>query len=338
MGLRYRKSIKLGPMRINLSKSGIGWSVGVKGARFTKKANGGYRTTMSVPGTGVSYVKDYSAGSAAQNQDAHTQDPQQIDPAQREQILSQRYEQQTKKTGSAAKWVVGFLVAALIIAAVFIVPKLFDKSKDAISTEDIPKTAIWYPESRITFASYPGSVRPGDHVSITAHGFPNTVHNIVVLVGDDPIKSTDLISMQSSITGNVSWDWDIPDDAAPGQYYIIVAAGDYVNCIDYAILDAAGNVVGDAPAHDDPYAYLPDTEQDEIGANLDMEYEPAEETWEEQPADTQQTADPAVTIVYVTESGSKYHNAGCRHLSDSSIPISLTTAEDQGYTACKDCH
>ena len=83
MGLRYRKSIKLGPMRINLSKSGIGWSVGVKGARFTKKANGGYRTTMSVPGTGVSYVKDYSAGSVAQNQSAHTQDPQQIDPAQR---------------------------------------------------------------------------------------------------------------------------------------------------------------------------------------------------------------------------------------------------------------
>ena len=60
MGLRYRKSIKMGPFRINLSKSGIGYSVGVKGYRVTKKAGGGYRTTVSIPGTGISHVKEYS--------------------------------------------------------------------------------------------------------------------------------------------------------------------------------------------------------------------------------------------------------------------------------------
>ncbi len=59
MGLRFRKSIKVGKStRINLSKSGIGFSVGSKGARVTKKAGGGTRTTLSVPGTGISYVKD----------------------------------------------------------------------------------------------------------------------------------------------------------------------------------------------------------------------------------------------------------------------------------------
>lgn len=35
MGMRYRKSIKAGPFRINLSKSGMGWSVGGKGYRYT---------------------------------------------------------------------------------------------------------------------------------------------------------------------------------------------------------------------------------------------------------------------------------------------------------------
>lgn len=59
MGLRFRKSMKLGPLRINFSKSGIGYSYGVKGFRVTHKANGGVRTTASIPGTGVSYVKDY---------------------------------------------------------------------------------------------------------------------------------------------------------------------------------------------------------------------------------------------------------------------------------------
>ncbi len=58
MGWRYRKSINLGlGFRINLSKSGIGYSWGFPGYRITKMANGGNRTTYSLPGTGISYVE-----------------------------------------------------------------------------------------------------------------------------------------------------------------------------------------------------------------------------------------------------------------------------------------
>lgn len=59
MGFRFRKSIPVGKhFRINLSKSGVGYSWGVKGARFTKTANGKNRTTLSVPGTGISYTTE----------------------------------------------------------------------------------------------------------------------------------------------------------------------------------------------------------------------------------------------------------------------------------------
>ena len=58
MGFRFRKSMNFGPFRINLSKSGVGYSFGGKGFRWTKKANGGTRTTASIPGTGISYVKE----------------------------------------------------------------------------------------------------------------------------------------------------------------------------------------------------------------------------------------------------------------------------------------
>lgn len=61
MGFRFRKSVKAGPFRINFSKSGIGYSVGGKGFRYTKKANGGTRTTYSIPGTGISYVEETGA-------------------------------------------------------------------------------------------------------------------------------------------------------------------------------------------------------------------------------------------------------------------------------------
>lgn len=42
--------------------------------------------------------------------------------------------------------------------------------------------------------------------------------------------------------------------------------------------------------------------------------------------------------VYITNTGEKYHNAGCRYLKNSSIPISLSQAQAQGYTPCKVCH
>ena len=61
MGLRFRKSIKVGPARINLSKSGVGYSVGTKGFRVTKTAKGTVRTTASIPGTGISHVTETSS-------------------------------------------------------------------------------------------------------------------------------------------------------------------------------------------------------------------------------------------------------------------------------------
>ena len=59
MGIRFRKSINLGGgFRINLSKSGVGYSWGIPGYRITKTANGRSRKTYSIPGTGVSYVDE----------------------------------------------------------------------------------------------------------------------------------------------------------------------------------------------------------------------------------------------------------------------------------------
>lgn len=52
----FRKSKSFGPFRVNVSKSGIGWSVGTKGIRFTKRADEKKQTTLSIPGTGLSYV------------------------------------------------------------------------------------------------------------------------------------------------------------------------------------------------------------------------------------------------------------------------------------------
>lgn len=63
MGFRMRKSINLGGgFRVNISKSGIGYSWGIPGYRITKTATGRTRKTYSIPGTGLSYVDESSKG------------------------------------------------------------------------------------------------------------------------------------------------------------------------------------------------------------------------------------------------------------------------------------
>ncbi len=78
MGFRYRKSINLGGgFRINLSKSGIGYSWGVKGYRITKTARGTTRRTASIPGTGFSYVHETGKNKGARsNRGANPTSPQ----------------------------------------------------------------------------------------------------------------------------------------------------------------------------------------------------------------------------------------------------------------------
>lgn len=82
MGFRFRKSVNIGGFRINISKSGIGYSYGTKGYRVTKKVNGGIRETFSVPGTGLSYVKDYPTNKIDKSNTEQNIDSKSIDVTQ----------------------------------------------------------------------------------------------------------------------------------------------------------------------------------------------------------------------------------------------------------------
>ena len=60
--------------------------------------------------------------------------------------------------------------------------------------------------------------------------------------------------------------------------------------------------------------------------------EPVEPTNTKQPPKQEQN-----DIVYIINTGTKYHRAGCRYLSKSSIPIERKEAIAKGYTPCSVC-
>ena len=55
MGWYFRRSLNLGPLRLNLSRRGVGWSVGGRGLRVGETAGKKRYTQASIPGTGVGY-------------------------------------------------------------------------------------------------------------------------------------------------------------------------------------------------------------------------------------------------------------------------------------------
>lgn len=71
MGLRYRKSFKLAPgVRMTVSKSGLGYSVGRNGMRVTKSARGGLSSTVGLPGSGLRYTTNLDRSAASQHRAA----------------------------------------------------------------------------------------------------------------------------------------------------------------------------------------------------------------------------------------------------------------------------
>lgn len=56
MAWQFRRTISLGGgVRTTLSKRGVSTSWGLPGLRITRSAEGRYRLTLSLPGTGMSY-------------------------------------------------------------------------------------------------------------------------------------------------------------------------------------------------------------------------------------------------------------------------------------------
>lgn len=65
MALRFRRSFKIAPgVRLSVSKSGLGVSAGVRGARVGVNSRGTY-TSVSIPGTGLSDVTYHGKGASS---------------------------------------------------------------------------------------------------------------------------------------------------------------------------------------------------------------------------------------------------------------------------------
>jgi hypothetical protein len=105
MGWSLRRSKKVGPFRINLSKSGIGLSAGVKGLRVGRDAKGRTYSSVSIPGTGF-YNRTYQSKSVNKFR---------LSTTERQSVERPRSGANTR---SAVNKIEGFFLLATVIAFV----------------------------------------------------------------------------------------------------------------------------------------------------------------------------------------------------------------------------
>jgi tetratricopeptide (TPR) repeat protein len=84
MPIRFRRSIKLGKgLRLNVSKTGLGLSAGVRGARYSVHSSGRTTRSVGIPGSGVGFVStSMGGGKRGSTSGSHTRRQQVVVPPQ----------------------------------------------------------------------------------------------------------------------------------------------------------------------------------------------------------------------------------------------------------------
>lgn len=124
MGFSFRKSFKAGPIRLNLSRSGLGVSTGVKGFRVGVGPRGSY---ASASAGGFTYRKNLSAGSSAPTKPSRpliaSDGMQDIDSADVTQMYDESSSELLTALNKVQKRIQLFPIA--LILAILLIPSLF---------------------------------------------------------------------------------------------------------------------------------------------------------------------------------------------------------------------
>lgn len=303
MGFRFRKSVNLGPLRVNFSKSGVGYSVGGKGFRATKKAGGGFRTTASIPGTGISYVRDYStAGKKKASGSTASPSP------------SGNSNQTTPPSGGKKRRKWPYVVAAVLVAGMI---------GSCVQTDDTDQASGGGFTSQVSSSI---STSEPEVPAITSLSLDcdqaieldvKDTKSIPVLVLEDGADATD-VEFTSSDPNVLTF---TPQDdngtlvgvatpKAEGTAEISVSAGDVKSqVVTITVIDS-----------------------ERIAA------EEAAKKAAEEAAAQQAAQQPQEEMVWIPQSGSKYHSKSTCSGMNNPTQVPISTAKARGYEACKRCY
>ncbi len=94
----------------------------------------------------------------------------------------------------------------------------------------------------------------------------------------------------------------------------------------------ANNDIGSWTWNTAPVKISPETESETLAPETETQVQTETEKVTEPPETDPPESQASGVIVHITETGEKYHSAGCQYLRKSDIEISLEDAKSRGYT------
>lgn len=351
MGFRYRKSIKVAPgVKVNVGKKSVGVSVGGKGFHTSVNSSGRRTTTASIPGTGMSYVKTSSiktsssknkktASTPVENQpvnddyaNAAADDPKYSyyysDNQNQEPQKSKKKANDSNKNKKPGCLTIIIVILLLIVTLASCNSCMQDDTSGSeesteISTEQTTETetiegsldaagTVMYTTTTVNVRSAPGTdasviaiLAPGDEVN--------------VLEDDGSWSKIETENGTAYIASDYLADsYTAPEEPKEQQAQTV----------------AETPAAEEQPAQETPAVH--EAEQQESSAPQETVVQETPAVQEQEPQ--VQEAQPSTDMVWVPQSGSKYHsNSSCSGMKNPR-QISKEDAIAQGYEPCSKCY
>lgn len=324
MGLRFRKSFKIAPgVRLNLNKKSTSVTFGGKGFHHTVSSTGKKTTTVGVPGTGISYSKT-SGGTPRKTSHSHM--------AQSSSFLPNPPQRDDRKWHEKTGWIIFFLIVFFPIGLFLMWKSNWKKAPKII-------VSVLYGIALIAYIASPKL----ESVTLSADtGQIYDINSEIPIEVSTKPEDYSLSESSFNISGGqiTEKDGSFAFSASREGEYTVSVESDNVdsNELTFSIEDKAA--IAKAKAEAEAQA------QKEAEEKARAEQEAAEKAAAEQAAAqaqteqeaAAQTQQPQEQMVWVSQSGSKYHsNSSCSNMKNPT-QITISEAKNQGLEPCKKCY
>lgn len=336
MGLRFRKSIKIAPgVKINLNKKSTSVTFGGKGVHYTASSTGKKTASVGIPGTGISYTK--TTGQSSKQKKTSEGGSQPMPTAPQSNFQDPDHKKWYQKTG----WIIALLILFFPVG-LFLMWKYtnWKKSIKGIITAIIlifALSGIASPDNleQITLSADTGQTYDiNKKISIKATTTPTDYE----LSSDDFKCSGGKINIDKQSISFV---------ATKDGSYKIWAEHDGIKSNNLTLKVEDKAAIAKQKAKEEQKRLAAEKakkEAEEKAAQEAAEAQAKAEAEAQAQAEAQQQAQAATQAqqnndptVYITNTGGKYHRAGCRFLKQSQIEKHLSEVKGV-YGPCGVCN
>lgn len=336
MGLRFRKSIKIAPgVKINLNKKSTSVTFGGKGVHYTASSTGKKTASVGIPGTGISYTQ--TTGQSSKQKKTNKGGSQPMPTAPQANFQDPDHKKWYQKTG----WIIALLILFFPVG-LFLMWKYTNWKKPIKGII----TAL------ILIIALSGIVSPDKLEQITLKADTEQTYDInqkisieaTTTPSDYELSSSDFKCSGGKITTN---NQNISFIATKDGSYKIWAEHDGIksNKLTVKVEDKAAIAKQKEKEEQERLAAeKAQKEAEEKAAQEAAEAQAKTEAEAQAQAEAQQQAQAATQAqqnndptVYITNTGGKYHRAGCRFLKQSQIEKHLSEVKGV-YGPCGVCN